>query len=272
VLSPAGEEVRVVGGGTWVVPELQRGREPVHLVSLRRLPLAGVEVDNGLLRLGAMVTYADLEASSAVRRHAPVLDQLARGVTGGPQIHVQGTIGGAAVAARPQSDVPAALCALGATLVVRSASGARHVAAADFFLDAHRSDVRAGEVLTEILVPVADASCVGHGYVKVKGAASSWPVVTAAAVVRQDPDPRACGQVSVGGLARRPMTVDLGSLLGAAPASPDDLLQGVSLPAPADPWQDELAPADYRSAVAPVAVRRALLRAVESLEETRRDA
>lgn len=269
-MDAADEDVRVVGGGTWVVPELQLGRGPVHLVSLRRLPLPDVLAGAGCLRLGATTTYADLLASSLVRQLAPMLRHLAGGVTGGPQIRTQGTLGGAAVAARPQSDLPAALCALDATLVLMSAQGPRRVAAHEFFLGARRSDVRPDEVLAEISVPTPPMTHHrGHGYVKIKGAASSWPIVTAAAVLGADDSGAVDGTISVGGLGSRPLTLDLATALGRPSPSLGDVLQAeeLTLPPPAEPWEDELAPADYRAAVAPVAARRALARAGSALAQ-----
>lgn len=268
LLDEADGDVRLVGGGTWVVPELQRGREPVHIVSLRRLPLNRIGSDAASLRLGATTTYAALLSSSLVRIKAPMLWDLAGGVTGGPQIRSQGTIGGAAVAARPQSDIPAALCALDATAVLVSRDSAREVPIGEFFLDAQRSDVRPGEVLAEIAVPSHLGNRPwGHGYVKIKGAASSWPIVTAAAALWAGDDGAVSGHVSVGGLGRRPLTVDLAVLLGVSAPTPDAVSRGdgLTLPEPAEPWEDELAPADYRSAVAPVAVRRALKQACSAL-------
>ena len=63
---------------------------------------------------------------------------------GDPQVRNWGTIGGSVAHADPASDWPAALLAVNATIVCRSQSGEREIAARDFFLDTftdrHRAD------------------------------------------------------------------------------------------------------------------------------------
>jgi CO/xanthine dehydrogenase FAD-binding subunit len=82
----------ILGGGTVVMPRLSTGAErPGRLLDLAAAPgLAEVATASGTSTLGATVTYATL-------LHRPVhrlLTQVARGITGGPQIRNQGTIGG----------------------------------------------------------------------------------------------------------------------------------------------------------------------------------
>jgi hypothetical protein len=110
----AGGDARVLAGGTWVVPELCAGvSRPAVVIDLRRARLDGIESGEGAVRIGATATYADLIGSALVRERLPLLHEMARGITGGWAIRSQGTIGGALAAARPQSDAPAVLVALG---------------------------------------------------------------------------------------------------------------------------------------------------------------
>ena len=77
--------------------------------------------------VGATCSYADLLASDLVGRALPLLSLMAAGVTGGRQIQGQGTIGGSVVAARPQSDVPAASWRSAARPSSRARDGERAV-------------------------------------------------------------------------------------------------------------------------------------------------
>ena len=240
------EGAAVLGGGTWLVPLMSRGeRSLTDVVDLRRLGLAGVTEKDGHLEVGAMTTYADVLDSSAVRERAPLLHAIARGITGGRQIHNVGTLGGSACFAFPASDVPAGLVALDARLRVHGTAGTREIAAADFFLDAFRCALEPGEVLTALIIPDRPR---GVGYHKLKLCESSWPIATAAAVVTNG-----TAHVTLGGVARTPLRIELdGQELDARIGERLD-----------DPWDDELAPGSYRQAVAPVIARRALEQATK---------
>jgi carbon-monoxide dehydrogenase medium subunit len=249
LLEERGEDAAVVGGGTWLIPLMGRGERSVtDVVDLRRLDLSGVLEQDGQLEVGAMTTYADVLASSVLRERAPLLHHVARGITGGKQIHNVGTLGGSACFAFPSSDVPACLVALGAQMRVHGSAGAREVAAEDFFLDAFRCALDRGEILTAMVIPAVPD---GIGYYKLKLCEGSWPIATAAAVVTNGRP-----TVTLGGVSRTPLRIDLD---GDVPEQLDALI-GERLD---DPWDDELAPGGYRQAVAPVIARRALEQATK---------
>jgi aerobic carbon-monoxide dehydrogenase medium subunit len=98
---------KILGGGTWAVPELNRGESrPALVVDLRRAGLAEIRAQGERIHVGAMCTYSDLLASDVVAERLPLLLRMAEGVTGGRQILSQGTIGGSLVAARPSPTPP----------------------------------------------------------------------------------------------------------------------------------------------------------------------
>jgi aerobic carbon-monoxide dehydrogenase medium subunit len=232
----AGGDARVLAGGTWVVPELCAGvSQPDVVVDLRRAGLGGIESSEATVRIGATATYADVIGSALVRERLPLLHEMARGITGGWAIRSQGTIGGSLAAARPQSDVPAVLVALGAVAHVAGPAGERAVPAAELLVGPMRTGLRAGELLTALEVPVQEGP---HGYVKLKRGWSSWPIATAAAIARDG----ALARLVLGGVSGTPVEVDATTLA----------------PELVEPWEDELAPAAYRAAVAgPIAARAA---------------
>ncbi|MCT2581582.1 FAD binding domain-containing protein [Actinophytocola gossypii] len=248
----------IVGGGTMVVPELTHGRiRPSALVDLGRAGLAGVTTAAGTTVVGAMTTYTELEHSAV-----PLLATMAHGITGGPQIRHRGTVGGSASYANPSSDVPACLVALDARLLLAWAGGVREVAAADFFLGAFRTVREPDEVLAAITVPDVTT----FGYVKFKLVEGSWPIVTAATVVRAD-----SLRVVLGGAAPVPaaVTLDLPSAGTADPAWRDHVRTAVTegIEIAGGPWDDVLAPGEYRARIAPVIAARSVARALD--EESR---
>ena len=260
LLDEHGDDATVLGGGTMLLPMMVRGeRSAGHIVDLRRLGLTQITPRDGEVEVGARITYTDILSSAVLRDRAPLLPIAAAGITGGAQIRNVGTIGGSASYANPSSDVPACLVGLGARMRVHGPSGAREVAAEQFFVDAFRCDLGRGEILTAIVIP----DIVGRvGYYKLKLCESSWPIATAAAIGGNE---RQVASVTLGGVRRTPLRIELGPLLdseGRVRISGQDL-DGFVREQLVEPWEDELAPGDYRRNVAGVVARRAL----EQLEE-----
>ncbi len=255
LLDEHGDDAAVLGGGTHVLPMLTRGQRSVgHVVDLRRLGLTQITPRDGEVEVGAMATYTDVLSSPVLRNRASLLPTAAAGITGGAQIRNVGTIGGSASYANPSSDVPACLVALGARMRVHGPSGAREVSAEQFFVDAFRCDLSRGEILTNIVIPEVAGST---GYYKLKLCESSWPIATAAAMVDNE---RQVASVTLGGVCRTPLRIDIGSLLdsgGRIRTSGQDLDDFVREQID-EPWEDELAPGSYRRDVAGVVARRAL--------------
>ena len=236
----------LIGGGTLTVPALVRGDVmPTVVVDLGRAGLDRLEVRPDAIRIGALVSYQQLLDSDGVRLHLPLLHRLCSGITGGIQIRNQGTIAGALCAARPQSDGPAALVALDAEVLIRSRDRLRVIGAREFLRGAEEPDLRPDEFVTAIRIPL---QTVGSGYVKVKFAESSWPVLTAAAVVP--------GHVVIGGVADVPQRIPLPDRHdGAVRALVGEHLDRIP---EARRWSDLRADWDYRRRVAPEVAARAV--------------
>jgi CO/xanthine dehydrogenase FAD-binding subunit len=262
LLDSHGERAAVLGGGTMLVPRMTRGEVDLdHVIDLRRLGLGTATVTDGRVRLGARVTYADILATPAFPGTAQLLQRLAGGITGGPQIRCQGTICGSAAYANPSTEVPAALVALDATMHLYGPGGARTVEAAAFFLDAYKVDLRRGELLTGVTVAARAARL---GYCKLKLAEGSWPIATAAAVLPRAGTGYSGAVVTLGAISTRPIKLDLAPVLDDAGRLPGDADVDDWVAARiGEPWEDELAPGGYRRLVAGAVLRRALHRAHE---------
>lgn len=122
-LSRATSRTRLLAGGTDLVRDIRRpGHEPDLLVDLTGLRgFAGVRLDGGTLRVGALTTFTDLQRDPLVRQHALCL-ALAAAQVGSVQIRNAGTVGGNIANASPCADSATALTALGAE--VRTVDGA----------------------------------------------------------------------------------------------------------------------------------------------------
>ncbi len=173
----------LAGGQSLVSVMKLRLARPALVVDIGRLDLAGLDVRDGELRIGALTTWADLAAAPELRR--PALAALAECAAkiGDLQVRNRGTIGGGLAHADPASDMPAVVLALGATLVVRSAEGERAIQASEFFLGPFTSALGERDLLTEVVVPLPPAGS-GSAYAAVDHPASGFALAGAAALVR----------------------------------------------------------------------------------------
>jgi CO/xanthine dehydrogenase FAD-binding subunit len=247
-LAGRGESAAVVGGGTVLVPQLTRlEADPDHLVDLWRAGLGNLafaDPARTVLRVGALVSYQQVLDDPALPDLVPLLPLMCAGITGGVQLRSQGTIGGSACAARPYSDAPSVLAALGAVMRIRSVRGVREVPFTDFVVDAERTVMADDELLEAVDVPVPPpAHRAGHR--KVKTAEGSWPIVTVSAVRTAR-----LTHLAVGGVARRPVLVQVTDDQPAAEVG--ELVAELLGPdAEPEPWTDLLAPSSYRREIAP---------------------
>ena len=121
-------EARIIAGGTDLVPELKGGARKVKcLVDISEIDLLKkIQVDDGLIKIGAGVTHAVVASSDLIREQAAVLAEAASAV-GSPLIRNQGTIAGNVINAQPAADTAVALFALDAQVEILSDKGVRVV-------------------------------------------------------------------------------------------------------------------------------------------------
>lgn len=261
-LSAHRERALIVAGGTDVMVELDRAHhgEVEVLIDVSRLhSLATIDVQSdGSLRLGALVTHAQVVASSDCAALATVLQQACREV-GSPALRNRATVVGNVVTASPANDTLSALVVLDAQVELRSARGDRSLAIADFITGFRSTDLAADEMVTAITVPPRPA---GFRSVWVKAGlrkAQAISVVHAAVGVELDSDRQvvAC-RAALGSVGPTVLEVDLtGAIAGSLNA--DAIAAATELAvATATPISDLRAPAEYRSELVATIVTRAL--------------
>jgi CO/xanthine dehydrogenase FAD-binding subunit len=155
VLDKHGDSAFVLAGGTAGVLALRQGRvRPAVVVDLSGVgELTGACADvDGSVRVGAMVTAAELGRSPAVQGSFPLLAATARQL-GSVAVRNAVTVGGNICAGTPTADCPPSLAALGATLTIASARSTRQVSMLDFPICADRCVLGPTEIVTEIRLP-----------------------------------------------------------------------------------------------------------------------
>jgi carbon-monoxide dehydrogenase medium subunit len=174
---------RAIAGGTALLIMVKQGVYfPEMLVSLRKAGVStSIAEEPSGLRIGAMATIHDLERSSLVRTHCPILAEAAH-VVANIRIRNVATIGGNLAHADPQSDPPIALMALGAQLEIVSSAARQTVHISEFYKDAYETAIGPGELVQSIVVP----SFVARGaYLKFTGRSSEdRPAAGVAALVQ----------------------------------------------------------------------------------------
>ncbi len=171
-----GEDAKFLAGGHSLLPLMKlRLAVPEVLIDVGRLRDLSYLRDAGdHVAIGALTRHHDIERSALAARELPLL-ACAAGHVGDPQVRHRGTIGGSLAHADPASDLPAAVLALDATLVATGRSGARQIAAGDFFLGLFETALEPGELLTEIRVPKPAAA--GWSFQKFTKRAIDWAIV-----------------------------------------------------------------------------------------------
>lgn len=197
LLSQHQDEAKILAGGHSLIPAMKlRLATPQILIDIGRIKdLSYIREEGDLIHIGAMTTHYQIESSDRLREICPLLPECAANI-GDVQVRNKGTIGGSLAHADPAADWPAAIIALNAEIVARSAAGERVIKADDFFVDFFTSALEAGEIVREIRIPAASGRF-GHAYLKVPQPASGFAVVGVAVALTRN-NSGACASASIG--------------------------------------------------------------------------
>ena len=249
LLTEHGDDAKLLAGGHSLIPLMKlRLASPAVLIDIARITDLSYIRDGGdHVAVGALTRHYDLETSGLLKTEAPILAHVA-GLVGDPQVRHRGTIGGSIAHGDPASDLPAAVLALGGTMVIRGAGGEREVPATEFFTGFLETALGPDELLTEIRVPkVAGA---GWSYQKFNRRALDWAIVGVAAVRNGH---TGIALVNMGSTPLRATAVEEALAGGASVA---DAAQAA--PEGTEPPSDLNASPEYRRHLSQVLVRRAL--------------
>jgi carbon-monoxide dehydrogenase medium subunit len=252
LLTEHGDEAKLLAGGHSLLPLMKlRLATPAVLVDIGRVTNLSYVRDQGdHIAVGALTRHRDVETSTVLAEHVPLLAATA-GHVGDPQVRHRGPIGGSLAHGDPASDLPAAVLALGATLVATGPGGAREIAADDFFQGFLETALAEDELLTEIRVPKVTGA--GWSFQKFNRRAQDWAIVGVAAV--HDPDGIGT-RVGLVNMDSRPVRAAATEAAVAGGAGAADAAAEAS--AGLDPPADLSASVEFRRHLASVLVRRAL--------------
>ena len=188
LLSQHGAEAKLLAGGHSLLPMMKlRFASPSHLIDLGKIAgLKGIKQVGNAIHIGAMTTENELIWSRLVQEKLPLLAEGARQISD-PQVRYKGTLGGDIAHGDPGNDHPALMLALGASFVVTGPKGERVLPADGFFLGTYETQLGAGDILTEIRIPVPPAGS-GHCYSKLKRKIGDYATAATAVMLQMKGD------------------------------------------------------------------------------------
>ncbi|MFL6836041.1 MAG: FAD binding domain-containing protein, partial [Bradyrhizobium sp.] len=144
------EDAKLIAGGHTLIPVMkQRLASPPHLIDLSHIEgLDAIEMKGRSLAIGATARHAEVASSAVVGEAIPALANLASQI-GDPAVRHKGTIGGSLANNDPTADYPAAVLALGATIVTNK----RRLKAEEYFQGLFSTALEADEIITKVMFP-----------------------------------------------------------------------------------------------------------------------
>src|SRR5215467_10967473 len=146
---------KILAGGHSLIPMMKlRLAAPELLIDIGRIPeLSYIKEEGGKVRIGALTTHYEIEASDVIRKHFAALTDSA-GLIGDVQVRNKGTIGGSIAHADPAADYPASILAADATIIALGPKGERQIPVSKFFVDMLTTALDQNEIVREIRIPV----------------------------------------------------------------------------------------------------------------------
>ncbi len=263
LLADHGDDARILSGGTDLLVQLKNsGVKLDYVIDISGLAeLSDISYDdkNGLV-IGSAAKFDEIMELPVVKEKYFALWQSIETI-GARQIRTMGSLGGNICNASPAADTPSALVAFNAEVTIANGDKERNMPLVDFIQGNRKTDLKKGEYLKSITVPVpADNAGSAYHHFRVRGG-MEIAMVAVAVAVELEPDNETIKDASIalGVVAPVPINaVDAAQkLIGQKPS--DDLLQNVSQ-ACADiskPIDDFRASAEYRKEILKVLVEEA---------------
>ena len=266
------EGAKLIAGGHSLLPMMKlRLAQPTMLIDIGGIEeLRGISVENGILRIGALSTHAEIAESHTVKDNAGILWEAAYGI-GDSQVRNRGTIGGNVSHADPASDLPTVLTAMDAKFTIQGQGGigrrgSRTVSAEDFFTGPFTTALAENEILTLVEMSVLGENQKAE-YAKMAHPATSFAVVGAGAVLTVDHHHCIAARVAVGGFTPTPTRgLSVEAALVGKELTADNIAEATALidgDLGSDVFGDVFASAEYRRAMAAIELKHAIFHATD---------
>jgi carbon-monoxide dehydrogenase medium subunit len=252
-----GDKAKVLSGGQSLMPAMNlRLIAPELIVDIGEIAeLRSIAVRGDVLAIGALTRHVDLQRSPEVAAHAPLLTAAIAHVAH-PAVRNRGTLGGSLAHADPASELPACMVALDATIIARSQSGERRIAAAKFFRGIYETVLSAQELLIAVELPVAQRRS-AHFFQEFARRHGDYAIIGLAAQAIVEGDWFADLRIAFFAVGDRPVLAEAASRLVNIAITPEVLSEALTaLGEELDPPEDQQASASMRRHLAKVLMTR----------------
>lgn len=263
-----GEDAKVIAGGQSLMPLINLGlAAPDVVIDISHAGegdgLRAIGAGDGYLTIGALVTHTRLADDQVAGRVQPLLGAAAA-LIGNSRVRHRGTLGGSLAHSDPAAELPLAMVTLGAEYEVSNGDRVRWVRSEEFHLGFLTTPLEADELIVSARVPSLGPGW-GWAFQEFSRRDGDFALATAAALVRSCGGVVVESRVAVGGVNDRPVRLaDIEiALSGAATqeaATRVGAVRGIS------PVSDAGASAEYRTRLAHVLVKRAVIEACRRSE------
>lgn len=266
LLHEHGDQCKALAGGQSLVPILAlRLARFGSLVDLNNIPsLAGIDLTDGALRIGAMTRQSSAEHSPVLARAAPLLAR-ALPFVGHFQIRNRGTVGGSIAHGDPASEIPAVVTALAGELEARSVRGTRRIPVDEFFSSVWETALEPDELLVAVHLPSwPDRS--GFGFEELAWRRGDFSIAGAlCALTLGEGDRVVRARIALMGMGATPVRAPAAeaALAGTGADAVDLESLGALAVEATSPVDDVHASAAYRRRVCAAMVRRVIALAIE---------
>jgi len=152
----------ILAGGTDLLVNIRSGKtKPDVVVDLKRIKgLNYIKKDKNYIRIGTLTDMNEIASSNILKGPYEILKRSAS-VMGCFEIRNRATIGGNIVNASPGADTLCPLTVLKAKVVIYNSKRERTVPIEKFLKGVNKVDLKKGEILKEVLIPLYDKNCAG---------------------------------------------------------------------------------------------------------------
>jgi carbon-monoxide dehydrogenase medium subunit len=254
------EEGKLLAGGQSLVPVMNfRLARPAHLIDLNGLAeLDYLREERGVLRIGALTRHAAFHRPVAAGPTGQLLSEVVQHIAHYP-IRMRGTFAGSVAHADPASEWCVVARLLEAEIVARSKRGERRLKAADYFHGTFATALDTDEVITEVRLPVLDASW-RVGFYEFSRRAGDFAIAMTAVALKMSGKKIAEARIAIGGVEDKPSRVAAAEALIVHGGSPADAAKAVS--SIVRPMEDIHADAAYRKDLVRATTERAVAQAL----------
>jgi carbon-monoxide dehydrogenase medium subunit len=254
------EDGKLLAGGQSLVPVMNfRLARPAHLIDLNGIAeLDYLREEKDVLRIGALTRHGAFHRPVTAGPTGKLLSDVVQHIAHYP-IRMRGTFVGSIAHADPASEWCVVVRLLEAEIVVRSKRGERRLKAAEYFHGTFATALETDEVITEVRLPLLDASW-RVGFYEFSRRAGDFAIAMSAVALRSSGKKVAEARIAIGGVEDRPSRVAAAEALVIQGRPAIEAAQAVA--STVRPMEDIHADAAYRKDLVRATTERALAQAL----------